>query len=549
MKNGTDKAAIGADRAQKRLVALFFVILFSIGFLTLDDYGSAWDDTGEMNILRMALKEYAIVIPISTRAGQAYIDMDLPRISESIERDHGICAYYPLFWAFASDDMDIREQTALWRMQTWVIFILGLFALYSVCRHIRFNRAISCLCVLFVVLSPRFFAEGHYNSKDIVLMSLSLVTFWQAARLIAKQNLRRALCFALAGGACVATRIIGVAVFGLSGVAVAVCLAARGSLNRRTLGLGLVAAAGAYLSYLVLTPAMLADPSGFVEYLVKNAVGFSRWHGSLLFFGEVIDCSVTKPPRIYLPAMIAVTTPLWALLALAAGCIFGAGRLRLLRRMALCDERNVLLVCAALLWILPLVGCFALRVLVYNGWRHVYFTYGFMAIGMGYGFERLWRWTAGKRKWRAALSAALSVSLLVSAVGIGISHPYQYGYYNALVPGANRAQRFDMDYWNLSCVDALQKLLDVTQGEVRVAAADRYTQSGLSMSASYIGSERLIALKGENALDEADYALSNLSYTAIYGTASTEGWTEVATVYSYGCPITVIYALPKGGTV
>lgn len=549
MRYGSAGVAKGSDRAAKRFVALFFLMLLIVGFLTVDDYGNAWDDVGEMNILRMALKEYACLIPVSTPTGSRYIGMDLPRISQSIERDHGIWAYYPLFWAFDDDSLGLRQQTVLWRIQTWMIFVLGLYALYSVCRRMRFSRVISCLGVLFIALSPRFFAEGHYNGKDIVLMSLSLITFWQAARLIERQSAGRAVCFALAGGACVATRIIGAFVLGLCGAAVVVCLVARKRFTRRTLALGLLTAAGALCTYVLLTPAMLADPIGFAEYVLKNAVSFSRWHGSLLFFGQVIDCSVTKPPRIYLPAIIAVTTPLWATLALAAGGALGLMRLRGFRRNDLCDERRVLLICAMLLWALPLLGCIALRVLVYNGWRHVYFTYGFMAVGMAYGAERLWRLASGRRAWRIALSAALAACLTVSAAGVAVNHPYQYGYYNPLVSKQDRARQLDMDYWNLSCSAALLKLLEQTTGEVRVAAADRYTESGLRSAASYIGSERLTAVLGDNALEQADYILSNLSYTAMYGEPPPEGWTEAVVLYSYGCPMTVVYALPKEGTV
>ncbi len=533
-----------SERAQRRLVALFFTLILALGLLTSGDYDSAWDDLGEMNILRMALKEYAAILPFDTSVGRALLSSELPRLSESIERDHGVCMYYPLFWAFARGVADVRAATRLWRAWTWLIFTFGLYALYALCRRVRFSRALSCLAALLVLLSPRFFAEGHYNSKDIVLMALALSTLWQAARLMEKPCLNRAACFMLIGGACAATRVIGVAVCAACGLMVAAYLILNRRFTRRALGLGLLTLAGTACVYLLLTPAALPDPLGFAAYVAKNAVGFTRWSGKLLFLGTVIDCSYTVPPRSYLPVMIFVTTPLWATALREAGGALRRTRLRRRNSPAAGDERRTRLVASALLWLLPLAGCVALRVMVYNSWRHVYFVYGFMAVCMAYGLGRLWRAARSRRVRRAALCAAVSASLCVSAVGVACNHPFQYGYFNPLVPKENRALLFDMDYWNLSCASALRALLAQTEGTVRIAAADRSSFSGLALASDFV-EDRLEVLRGADAMTQADYVLSNLSYTAMDGASPGEGWTPVVTISAYGCPMTVVYALPK----
>ena len=524
----------------KVVVALFFLVLLLTGLFTADDYGSAWDDLSEMRILRMALREYDALLPGDTPLGQALAGMGIERLSESDERDHGICLYYPLFWAMGNASLSLRSLTFIWRCYTWLLFTLGLLALYAVARCMGLSRGFACLGVLIVFLSPRFFAEGHYNNKDIPLMAMTLVLLWQSARLMEKPTYARGLCFALAAALCTGTRIIGGAYCLLFGGMIVCYLCANHRMNRRAIGVA-VCTVGLSLSfYILLTPCLLADPPGFIAYLLKNAVGFSRWHGNVLWFGQIIPCSQTKPSRLYLPVMILLSTPLWALALLAASVPLAWRRLRRAGRGLLCDSQNLLRLTAQAAWIVPLVGLVALRALVYNGWRHVYFLYGPMALCMADALQALWRFARMRRRERiCALCTALC--LMTSAVGIAVNHPHQYAYWNALVPTQNRAARFDLDWWNLSGVDALETLLAQTEGPVVVMASDPYSRSGLSMSGYFLNDDRVIVV--DTPQEHPGYLFANLSYAAIAGFEPEAGMRPVVTISAYGAPITVIYAL------
>lgn len=528
-------------RRARPLIILFFLAILLIGFFTTGDYGRAWDDSGEMNILRMALKEYDTLLPFDTVYSAYLQESSLPRISESIERDHGICLYYPLFWAVCSEDMPYQTLTQIWRMHTWLLFTAGLFALYATGRHMGFSRAVCCASVLIMLLSPRFFAEGHYNNKDIPLMALTLMVLWQTARLMEKPTVGRGLCFALAAGFCAATRVIGAAFVGLGGLIVILHLIMDRRMDRRVVGTAIVTLLASAALYGVLTPSFLADPLGFLQYTLTNAVGFSRWHGNVLFWGDIYAVADLHPPRLYLPTLIAVTTPLWALALLAAGC-FCILRRGVRERLTLISQRQGAMLCMALLsWALPLGAGMAVRMLVYNGWRHVYFLYGPLVLCMMYGLHCL-----SRTKLHHAVAWALSVCMAATAVGITLNHPYQYAYYNALVPAENRAAVFELDYWNLSCTDALRELLEQTEGEIGVAASDRYTRSGLSMAADYIGDERLTVITEKDANVQPDYILANLSYAVMGSFEADDAMQPVVVISSYGAPVTVVYAMPEG---
>ena len=84
-------------------VVLFFAAFLLFGLFTAADYGAPWDEQDEMDILRMNLWEYARAFGLDESAFEkrAALGSDLTisvltPISESIEQDHGIAAFYPM---------------------------------------------------------------------------------------------------------------------------------------------------------------------------------------------------------------------------------------------------------------------------------------------------------------------------------------------------------------------------------------------------------------------------------------------------------------------
>ncbi len=530
----------------KALVAFFFAALILIGLATAMDYGVNWDELGEIGILRMALMEYARLIPLDTPYKQSLEAMQVTPISQSIERDHGICLYYPVFWAVCRTDWTPAQVARIWRAQTWLIFMAGAYSLYAIGRRMGLSRGMACLGVMMLVLTPRIFADAHYNNKDIALMSMVLFTLWQTLRLAEKPTARRGLTFALAAGLCAGTRVIGVAVCGLCGLGILCQLGLRRLLNRRTVGVGLFAAAMSVLFYALLTPAFLSDPVGFPIYLLKNAVGFSRWHGTILYLGNLIPTASQRLPFHYLPVMIGITTPIWALALLLFGQAHAAWA-AMKGKLSLRQSEGLAVILASLLWLMPLLASAGLRVLVYNGWRHLYFIYGPMVLLMLYGWSQLWQWLKGHIALRRIAAGALALCLGVATFGIVANHPYQYGYYNALVPKDGLETRFELDYWNVSCLNALSQLLSTVgpQETVHVAASDIGTRSGLSMAITYLKDDRLVAVPYDPAHLDSFYTLSNLTYANINGFQPPAALRPVITLRSYGVPMTIVYACEK----
>lgn len=519
------------------LLPLFFIVVLAVGFVTVPQYGRPWDERLEMDILRMNLWEYARAVGAEESAFAFWQEQgngttsELLPISESIERDHGAAAFYPLAGVVMDATITEHSRMLLWHLWCWALFTLGALALYGCCRELELSRAVGMAAVCFLLLSPRFFAEGHYNNKDTVLMALTLCVLWTALRLMARPGVWRGLLFALAGAFCANMKVIGFALWGLCALFVLLRQLLRHNGGRRVWAAGLAAFFGFIGFYALLTPALWREPLAFFRYLVENALDFSRWKNYVRFRGQTYLLGKDRLPRIYLPYMIAATTPLWVLFLCAAGQL---GTLKSWKKGIGRSDRALGLLLCTLLWLLPLGAAVAAGATVYNGWRHFYFLYGPMLVLAAYGLHGLYRLMAGKRMARRLLTVLLSLCMALTGVGIVTQHPYQYAYEQPLVRLLTGQDDLERDYWNVSVLNALETLAGQTDGEIVIAPADLWAQAGLE-SALYVmepGLRERFSVAEEP--DGAEYVLSNPTYTLFSGWEPSEEQEEAVVIRAYG---------------
>ena len=534
-------------------VAVFFLALFLLGFCTAPDYGISLDQQSEAVILRENLKEYAVqLLGENSDAVRYYDSIRLPRITETPEIDHGMAAFYPLAPFMTLMDSDQSSLFPLWNRLSWCWFMAGVLALYCLCRRLGMGRLAACAGAMLMYLSPRFFAEGHYNNKDMVLLSLSLLVMLAGVRLWEKPKLLRGILFALAGALCANIKIIGICIFGVMGLAALVLLTAQRRWSRQTAAAAACTLLCFCLFYWLLTPAMWREPAGYFRYLLKNATGFTRWDNFVLFRGVLFQHSTAPLPFYYLPYMMIVTLPVFVLALAGLGQLTAAGYCLRRRRELFSDPTGMLLICATLIWAAPLGYAVLSDPVVYNGWRHFYFVFAGLSVLGAWGLECLIRFfRKHANRWQQIAAAALAgVCLLTSAVGIAMNHPYQYAYYNALgrwlcpVP---MEEGMELDYWCVSTVDALERAAQQQAEEpLTYAARDPLTQLAIDYYHPALPKtlrEKLSPPLPEGS--ESDLIAVNTTYHHMYGTPLPEGYEPIAEIRSYGNTLVKVYA-PTG---
>ena len=535
-------------RQSAGLVALFFALLTVLGILTNMDYGRPRDETSEQDILRMNLNQYAQVLNLPGRY-LAHGRVAWPEdglIEDSVEKDHGECAYYPLFWLMGETERSGEQIMDVWHAYTWLWFVAGAAALWSICRRLGLSRGLSCVATLFLVLSPRMFAEGHYNNKDMVLLTLVLLAVWLALRLMDKPTLARALLFSLAGAMAANTKIIGLLVWGLCGLFVLIRQIANRSLTLRVWLLALAAFVGFCGFYALLTPAMWNDPPEYISYVLGNTANYSRWKNDVLFRGAVFHTQSYRLPFYYLPYMMLVTTPLWILMFFAVGQSLSMVRLIKRFRTLFTDNMNTTLLLCTCLWLLPFLYAVIARPTLYNGWRHMYFIYGPMLVLAAYGLHAVWQRlrSIGKPFWKRLACALLALCMAYTGAIMAVAHPNEYSFYNVTVWDKDLPSFLELDYWNVSTLQTLRALLRRLgpDGQATIAGAEARTQTGLEDAWELLTPkqrQQLTVLSYGNT--SAEYVMSNTAHALIWSWQPDPEMTPVAETSSFGQPLCVVY--------
>ena len=135
-------------------------------------------------------------------------------------------------------------------------------------------------------------------------------------------------------------------------------------------------------------------------------------------------------------------------------------------------------------------------------------------------------------------------------MGILQNHPYQYAYYNFLAP-ADAEETMELDYWDVSTVNALRLLLGSERNEalpLTVSGTDALSHLGLEQALSALTAEEKALLTVTEQPEDASYLLMNTTYGRIYGVTVPRDYHVLAEIRSYGHTICTVYERMEKGT-
>ena len=465
------------NKHHRIVVACAILIMLIAGLFVTPDYGMPWDELLEIRTLGSNVREYIGLVqgekgePIKSSTGIAFTDY-----TKNADMDHGQSAYYAFSPALFVD-LGVGAQRSLmilWHMYTFLIFMAGVAALYFIGTTLCGDWKYGLLGSLFLYLSPRFFAEGHFNSKDIITMSLALLCIWFGIKMIESKKFGYAVLFSLFGAIATNMRISAVFLFGLFGILYLIQLTAAKQWTKRHFFVGLSAVLSFFAFYYLLSPACWRDPIAFISYTLTRSSDFSAWPGIVYFWG-IIHRPV---PPLYIPVMIGVTTPILILLLILVGHVTTVIQLiKDIKAKLFSKSTPIYVLCIVYIWTFLLFAIIKQPIL-YNSWRHFYFLYGSLLILAVGAVQFLVSRLKGTWKWISV--GAIGAQLVACILIIILSHPFQYVYYNSLA-APDPAQGYEQDYWNVSQMNLLMKLVDEnpTIETFKICANDWYTEDGL----------------------------------------------------------------------
>lgn len=542
------------NKMSRQIVVILFILMTLAGLAVTPDYGMPWDELMEIRTLGSSMREYiGLFAGEENEPPKSTTGIVLTDILENPDTDHGQSVYYPLAPVLFTDlgTGGARTLMLIFHAYTFLIFMTGVVFLYFILKFLTRNWKYGLLASLFLYLSPRFFAEGHYNSKDIITMSLIIITLWFAIKFIETKKFRYAAAFAAAGAVAANMRIVGLFFFGLMGLIYIICLSTQKQWTRQNVASGVIAVLVFAAVYMLITPAAWASPWDFIQYVFARSSNYSDWPGYVFYLGK----SHRPVPWHYVPVMFAVTTPILIVLLSITGNITTIGQIiRTKAKDLFSGSLKYYFAAAVFTWIF--VGYAMIKQpILYDSWRHFYFLYGLLLILAVGGLKAVMDKLKGKVKWAAA--GLVGLQLCACMATIGMNHPYEFVYFN-LLAGSHPAERYEMDYWNVSQANCLMKLIDKTdpQKVIYLYAADWCSADGLEkayniLPANYKDRMKVLPISYNGIPKKADYLMISLRAVQVseYGaTPESASWIYTAGLGEFAQKYPVAYAAKAFGS-
>jgi len=430
-------------------IALFFCGLLALGLLISKDYGLSWDEPIQRHLGQEAWN-YAI------HQTPDYWKIPLKNLIYGVSYEMLLAAGEQVLHISDTKDAFLFRHAA-----QFVLFWVTIVCFYFLCLKRFKKEGLAILGCVFLLLSPRIFAEAFYNTKDLGFLCFFFIAVYTGACFLEKPTLPRALIHGLASAFAIDVRLLGFLAPCLTSLFLMLDLL----FSKKTVWPWSVVRnyfifLGALAFFTVLFwPFLWPNPLHRLIVAIKMMSRFP-WAGSTtLYLGS--DANARTLPWHFLPLWISITTPIAYLFFF----LVGTGNLlanAFKKKMAL-DAENRLDLLFFGCFFLPLVSVLIAHPTLYDSWRHFYFIYPFLILLALRGCSVLWNLKSDslRRIRRPVIVFLIAAQMVLIAFFMIRNHPFQNVYFNRFA-GKSMTEirsRFEMDYWGLSYRRAFEKLL------------------------------------------------------------------------------------------
>lgn len=429
----------------QKVSILFFLFLFVLGFSVVKDYGVGWDEEAQIEIGK---KSYDYIVH-GDQSLLTYCD-----------RDYGVGFELPVY---AVQQFFTTKVSQYYFRHFCVhgLFLLGLFFLFKtqLIFYATFSGKywISLFSVLMIVLSPRIYADSFYNSKDIVLLAVSCISFYTFMHAVDKPSRTSWFMHGLSSAYLLDIRIIGLVNVMLTiGFLILFILLQKSNRKQQAIYLCVYLLTTSIVLY-IIWPYLHQHPLEKIKEIFKSMAAF-RWRFDVLFMGCIINS--TKLPSYYTLAWIGLTTPILFLVGSIIGLLSGVRNFfRLKSFKEIIETNQVYLLSIIGLAFGPIVATILFNSVMYDAWRQLFYVYPYIIMLCVFWFYRLYVLFASRSIFRVTLFGLMSVQCIAVIVFMIQAHPNENVYFNEIWPRKNQAllRDFERDYWGLSYKQALIK--------------------------------------------------------------------------------------------
>lgn len=487
------------DKIEKPIVGLFFILLALVGLFSFKSYGISWDEAaqrlnGGTSLIYVAEKLAPSLIPLDK--------LDFPKLGEGGPTDHGVAFDAPL--VALEQLLGIRDSQSIYEFRHFInflVFFLGIIGVFNLIKRRFNNYKFGLLGASFFVISPRFFAEGFYNNKDIVFTSILVITLDFMFRYFENGRRRTLIFTGMLSGIATDVRVAGIGLILAFLFGIFLRSLGRKGFLREQLRPMIIYLVTSISTIYVFFPWIWSDPiPRFWQAL--TSMSKYNWSGKVLYAGQQI--SALDLPWHYAFTWIGVTTPVLYLFLSLIGIVAFMKNLSKIRITKILEFSLIqdTIMCAVML--APLMSIFILKPVLYDGWRHLYFVYPSLIFLSILGWQQLLLFR--KAYFRKILILITSISLVTTSLWMYKNRPVQNLYFNVLA-GEDLKNRWDFDYWGLGNRIALNYLIENDRRKVVSVYTLSFTP--LFESTKMLDADSRSKIQIVNSQEKADYLLDN----------------------------------------
>tara|TARA_B100001093_G_scaffold519945_1_gene611607 strand:- start:2055 stop:3650 length:1596 start_codon:yes stop_codon:yes gene_type:complete len=439
----------------KKKNIFFFLIYFLLGLYITNHYGVSSDEYSSRIKGFVTLKFIGDkVAPELTSKYKE--DKNIPELVDYQQNIYGVIFEAPA--SFLEVLFKIEDKKNQFLLRHYLIFFIFFIALIFFYRIIKFrlkNSNFALLGVLFLILSPRIFANSFYNNKDIVFLSIFLIASFYAIKFLSNQNIKNLFKFCFFTALAVDIRILGILLLATT----LLIYNYKNFIQKnfiKNFYWNFIIIVVVSIFIFIFWPYLWIDP---INNFLKAFLGMANFSYVVanLFFGERILGN--DVPWHYLISWISITTPIIYLFFFIIGFFYVVKKFvltipHIYKKELFCDIFFILTLS------IPIVAVVIFNSTLYNGWRQAYFIYPSLIYISIIGLSKIY---ADLKKFIFKVILIIIVFLNLSLIFIWTykNHPYQYVFFNNLISKKNINERFDLDYWGLSYKNSLEKILEL----------------------------------------------------------------------------------------
>ena len=495
---------------KKAIILFFFVIYFIIGNVVVNDYGIPFDEDYQRIIAQNRLDYIANFLSnIFLQSSDA-----LKNEVEIMWPQYGVVFELPALWLEKVVGLsDTRSQSFFKHYLIFIVSFIGSIFFYSIALK-RFNSwKLALLGTLFLVSSPRIFAESFYNSKDIIFMYFFIINTFFAIIFLEKPNKFNSIMLTFVSALCIGVSVRGIILTILVLYFLWIkCL--RKDYNFKIRNSVLTLFLSLIFFIILFWPSLWENPIN--NFIHAMTIFWNYDHEQFNYYlGSFIPAQVNH--WHYIPLWICITTPLLIITLFVYGFLLSIRRIfcRLIKIESKVDLNDlwrgfsefqdlifVILVFASIFFTI------VFKSTLYTGWRHLYFIYPFIvliglnALRMIYLRLHLIKAQNIKR----ILNFIISIFIIFNFYWMYKNHPFQNNYFNFFA-GDKPHNNFEVDYWGLSNRFVLEKILN--DDDNQIISVNAISVTSLAHNFNILTEKQKKRIRYSKDLKSSDYIVNN----------------------------------------